>query len=392
MSDMRTRSIFHNPRKCSALAASLGMHAVIIVIALFFVAVKVYIKPEQVFDAIEIHRPKLKLRKLQVPVKQENKTQAPKLRHNIVSKPKLTDVAISLPEIIGVPGGTYGTGDGLGGLGFGFEIPDLFGGNKGSGNELVGHFYDLKQSKNGQLSEIGELVEKAHGQMGDPVFNEARKLYRQAVADFLYSWKDRDLDDYFKAQREKFASCFMIPEINAAEAPRAFGVEDLVKPMMWIAVYRGRIAAPENGKYRFVGFGDDILVVRLKKDTVLDASWDGIANWSSSDPNNRKFQTYDNMQLVIGDWFNLQKGRPVPIDVLIGEEPGGGCFFQLYIQKAGATYPTRTITYKDETLQQPILPIFKTADISDEVLGRMKINPDWATVKGPGFGVLDNAE
>jgi hypothetical protein len=62
------------------------------------------------------------LRKLKVPVAMEKKTQAPKLRHNIVAKPKLQDNTLQLPEMVGVRGGTYGTGEGLGGLGFGMNL------------------------------------------------------------------------------------------------------------------------------------------------------------------------------------------------------------------------------------------------------------------------------
>ncbi len=93
---------------------------------------------------------------------------------------------------------------------------------------------------------------------------------------------------------------------------------------------------------------------------------------------------------MIGDWFNLEKDESVPMDVLIGEEPGGGCFFQLYIQKKDVDYPSHTISFDGETLQQPILPIFKTAPLPDKLVDQMQINPDWATAEGPVFGVVSN--
>ena len=109
-----------------------------------------------------------------------------------------------------------------------------------------------------------------------------------------------------------------------------------------------------------------------------------------------KYQIYgSNDGLVIGDWFFLQKGRPVEMEVLIGEEPGGMFFCQLYIEQEGVTYPTRTETYTDpdtqetETFERPILPIFKTADLPEKVVNQMRVNPRWATIEGPNFGVVE---
>lgn len=390
---------FTNHAKSSAIVVSLVLHAVIIIAALTFVAVKVVIKSEQTFEVKEVKRPRMKLRKLQVPVKEQKKTQAPKLRKTIVSKPRLNNMDIKMPEIVGVKGGTgYGRAGGLGGLGFDFEM-DLFGGNKrGSGNEFVGHFYDLKQTRDGRRSEIGELVAKAKSTdwETDPDLIQSSQLYREVVQRFLSGWAADRLKSYFMAPREKFATTFMIPQIGAEAAPRAFGVEKEVKPMKWLALYKGQIAAPETGKYRFCGRGDDVLAVRVNKDLVLDASYMNASGWQSKDPESSKYQIYgSNDGMVIGDWFFLQKGRPVEMEVLIGEEPGGMFFCQLYIEQDGATYPTRTETYTDpdtqetETLERPILPIFKTTDIPEKVVGKMRVNPRWATIEGPNFGVVE---
>lgn len=395
MENKQKNRVLLKHRKSSALVVSLVIHAVFILAALSFVAVKIYIKPEQTFEVKEVKRPNIKLRKLQVPVKERKKTQAPRLRKTIVAKPKNPQVDIKMPEIVGVKGGTgYGNGGGLGGLGFSFDLPDLFGSNsKGSGNEFVGHFYDLKQSKDGKLSAIGELLAKANGNWDDPSYKASREKYREAVARFLNGWDDDRLNDYFMAPREKFATAFMIPQIDAEAAPKAFGVEDQVNPMEWLALYRGTIVAPESGKYRFVGRGDDVLIVRVKKKLVIDASWIPLSEWESSDPDNAKYKNYNSGKgCVIGDWFYLQKGKPVPMEVLIGEEPGGHFFSQLYIQQDGVHYPTITEVHENKetgetkTIQRPILPIFKTAEIPDEVVSKMNINPKWATRDGPSFG------
>lgn len=383
-------------KKTSALVLSIAVHLTFVLVALTFVAVRVYITPEHAFEPVSVERPRMKLRKLQVPVKEQKKSQAPQLRHRLVAKTKLTEVNIKMPEISGVIGGTgYGQGSGLGSPGFVFDM-DLFGSNSRGDGTFVGHFYDLKQTKSGGLSEIGELLDQSNGNKGDSSFQESREKYRAALARFLNGWNTGRLDDYFMAPREKFASAFMIPQISADEAPKAFGVQEQVKPREWSALYRGQITAPESGKYRFVGLADDIMVVRVKKSIVIDASLTPISDWRSSDPDDRKYETYEGRKCVIGDWFFLKKGQATPMDVLIGEEPGGYFYCQLYIQKEGVKYPTSSESFTDPdtkktvTIQRPILPIFKTAELSGKMVEQMNIEAKWATCDGPIFGHSDN--
>ena len=80
------KRFFLNHKKSSALVVSVAIHAIFIVIALTFVAVKVYIKPESIFTQPNVSRPRMQLKKLQVPVKLKQKTMAPKLRQTIVTK------------------------------------------------------------------------------------------------------------------------------------------------------------------------------------------------------------------------------------------------------------------------------------------------------------------
>ena len=388
MENKPKKRVFLKHRKSSALVISIVIHAVFIVVAVGYVAVNAVMKDEVDFEAAPVERPRPKLKKLQVPVKNSNKAQTPKLRQTIVSRPK-TSVSIQMPEMTGVKGGIgYGKGSGLGGMTVGFNI-DLFGASRGSGNTFVGRFYDLKQTKDGEPSEIGELLAKANGDWKNPNYKASREKYREVVSRFISgNWDENRLGDYFKAPREKFTTSFMIPIIDAQEAPKAYGVESQVKPMEWLALYRGQICAPEDGKYRFVGRGDDVLIVRVKKDLVIDASWINYSGWESDDPDNGKYASYnDSVRCVVGEWFRLKKGQPVPMEVLIGEEPGGHFFCQLYIQKQGVDYPVTMETYKGETIRRPILPIFKTAAVPDKIQEQMKVNPQWATIAGPIMGV-----
>ncbi|MEE9367400.1 MAG: hypothetical protein V3V05_00905 [Pontiella sp.] len=127
---MMKKGLFSKHAKSSAAIVSLGIHAVLIVVAISFVAVTVIQKEEQVFEAKPIKRPKLQLKKLQVPVNiKKKKTQKPKLRKRIVVQPKLNQNVpdIKMPEITGVKGGVgSAAGDGLGGSGgVGFSMPEM---------------------------------------------------------------------------------------------------------------------------------------------------------------------------------------------------------------------------------------------------------------------------
>ena len=125
-----TKRFFEKHAKSSAAFISLGIHAVLIVLALSFVAVTVIQKDEQQFEVKKIKRPRVPIKKLQVPVNiKKKKTQKPKLRKRIVVKPRLNQNVpdIKMPEITGVKGGLgSGAGDGLGGAGgLGFSMPEI---------------------------------------------------------------------------------------------------------------------------------------------------------------------------------------------------------------------------------------------------------------------------
>ncbi len=152
-----------------------------------------------------------------------------------------------------------------------------------------------------------------------------------------------------------------------------------------MAYYNGKIAAPETGRYRFWGIADDILMVRVKNRLVIDANYPNIkgkvTDWKSDDPRSRKLKSGNEQGYVIGDWFHMTKGKPVDMEVLIGELPGDWFYCRLLIEQDGVEYPKG----KDG---RPILPVFKTQEIPEKLVPQMRIDPGVATATGPTFGVL----
>jgi hypothetical protein len=121
------KRFFAEHARSSAAFISLAMHGILIIAAFYFVAVKVMLKEDQVFETRPVSRPKMQLKKLQVPVDVKKRAQKPRLRKRIVVEPRLNQAPeIRLPEISGVKGGIGSAGDGMGtGSGLGFSIPEI---------------------------------------------------------------------------------------------------------------------------------------------------------------------------------------------------------------------------------------------------------------------------
>jgi len=136
------KGYFYRHAKSSAALVSLGIHAILILVALTFVAVTVIQKDDKAFEAKPVKRPKLALKKLQVPVSIKKKaTKKPKLRKRIVVQPKMNSSMpdIKMPEITGVKGGmgsgVGGSLSGSGGVGFSMPEIEIFG-VKGKGEKI----------------------------------------------------------------------------------------------------------------------------------------------------------------------------------------------------------------------------------------------------------------
>ncbi|MCK4564687.1 MAG: VWA domain-containing protein, partial [Verrucomicrobia bacterium] len=129
---------------------SLVIHAVLIVVAGSFVAVRVIVKEDPTFEAKKVKRPKMPPKKIQVPVDVKKRKPKPRLRKRIVSTKTFTD--IKMPEITGVKGGLGNMGgDGLGSLGF--DLNFNFFGIRGGGRHVV-FVIDYSASMKGEKEKI----------------------------------------------------------------------------------------------------------------------------------------------------------------------------------------------------------------------------------------------
>ncbi len=214
----------------------------------------------------------------------------------------------------------------------------IFGESDGTSAALIGILYDLKQTQQGEASGVTE------------------ESYPEVLGEFINAdWDEGVLNQYFRVSRPVYATRIFIRTISADQAPKAFGVSEVVAPKLWAVHYKGQVVAPMDGVYRLAGFADDFLAARVNGKTVLvTGRFDCIppnVTWESSDPEGLPI---GNGATVYGDWFSVKAGEAIDLDVLVGERPGGIFSAWLYIQRKGESYPQRD--------GFPVLPVFQMSE------------------------------
>jgi len=233
-----------------------------------------------------------------------------------------------------------GVGEALaggGGAGSGAGGGSMFGVRNGRGMEGV--FYDFKQDS----------------------ATSARRLddgtYLDILRGFVGSgFSERKLRRYFRASDSLFAPHIFMPTVTAEAAPQSFGVGDKVQARHWGAIYRAQVTAPKSGRFRFVGLCDDILVVRFDGKVVLDGGVYAVTPAARSRgyvyPGIDSNQWYADFGYHLGEYFRVEQGAIYPIEILLGEVPGGSFLAHLMIEEQG-------VEYAKDGSGNPVLPVFQ---------------------------------
>lgn len=348
-------------------------HILFILIAGYLVVQTIRDRPKQNFTSAA-PGPKASTRALEHEVKmakQKTTMSAPRPMQRIatagISKvvlpemPDLPSMDVTPTQMSGLGGlgaspGAGGGAGGGGGGGGGFTTP--FGIRGGTSKAaLEGYLYDFKQDKNGKPTDITE------DEYGQVISRFANSAFSEAI-----------LSKYYKVQRPLYATQLFMPIIDAGEAPRSFGVEKEVQPRMWIAVYRGTVTPSESGKFRLVGFGDDYLVVRFNNRIILDGGIYKVAPGRSKRVYTYDFQSANNTGHVVSSTITVKAGQSYPIEILIGERPGGQCGYQLLVEQDG-------VEYRKDGRGNPILPIFKLG--KGAIVEKTGGVPEFQRVNGP---------
>ena len=198
--------------------------------------------------------------------------------------------------------------------------------------------------------------------------------------------------------------------MSADAAPAAFNCENEVQPSRWIIVYRGTVTPQVSGKFRFVGAGDDVLVVRFNNRPAFDFGYTigglgrnlpkEIAESSESSEIEKNLKKETPMKLpltlykyqntptlnrdiggvAVGPEFMVEEGKTYPVEILISEIPGGLFSMCLMIEEVG-------VEYEKDPAGFPILPLFRLdnsppADLKGQAPPVSKEGPVWKFVTG----------
>jgi hypothetical protein len=230
------------------------------------------------------------------------------------------------------------------------DDPSVFGHSQASESALIGIMYDLKQTPGHQSS----------GQNANTYFD--------VITDFLKNgWDESVFNRYYRVSRPLYTTQIFVPNMDANDAPKAFGAEKTVQPGQWVIHYRAQVSPPSPGTYRFWGAADDLLAVAVNGKTELvyylgapcpvwkPSQADGIGG--------------ADVALRPGDWFTVAADDIIDLDVIIGERPGGQFNAFLEIEKKGETYKGGQ--------GGSIFPIFQVAPFDTPQLGQ-SLEPPFA--------------
>ncbi|NJK91434.1 MAG: hypothetical protein HC904_06155 [Blastochloris sp.] len=217
------------------------------------------------------------------------------------------------------------------------EEAESFGSRIRTDTSLIGILYDLKQDQQRKpLSRVG---------------------YFKTLDDFLNKgWDEAVLNRFFRATAPLYTTQVYIPPLNADKAPKAFGVEKVVEPKMWLVHYKGQVIPPKSGSFRFVGYADDVIAAAVNGVTVLATGHPSVLErkaltWRSKE---KPGMPAYNGDLGYGDWFQVLKDEPMDVDLILGENPGGNFCAFLFIQEKGVVYEMKE--------GHPVLPVFRVAE------------------------------
>ncbi|MEM1294572.1 MAG: FecR domain-containing protein [Verrucomicrobiota bacterium] len=124
----------------------------------------------------------------------------------------------------------------------------------------------------------------------------------------------------------------------------------------WIAWYRGNLRPPAPGRYRFVGYADNHLLVSVNGEPVFEGGRFDSAFRENSVVARHNFPAWPCLNslagFAAGPWFEVGSD-PIDFDLLFGERKGNLTYALLLIEREGETY-------EETSWGQPKWPLFLT--------------------------------
>ena len=304
---------------------------------------------------------------------------------------------------------------------------------------LQGVFYDLKLMRNRQPNK--DFPPSADGSFQSEYVTPSIRILRNFVNGDWRKTTDAngrvsytELSQYYCSPTRLWKSYFYIPATSSKNAPQFFSCEKDVKPGCWIVIYSGYVVAPFTGRFRFVGFGDDFMVVRFDQKLVFDygrfsatlgkplstelrSSMAAKAGTSqqSRNPIDRKMPTargetnplYSRIKLeyrstdypttnseyggglAYGSYVDVRKGDVYPIEILLSDFSDNFCFY-LFLEREEADEKKTTA---DASKQPPLLLFTTSSDVPDLKTLINSFSPSTAIVfekDSPAWRIVDS--
>jgi hypothetical protein len=212
----------------------------------------------------------------------------------------LSNLSDLLPQ--GSGSGPAGSGTDSGKNGFWGQL------EQGTSTGLEGTFYDFTRTQDG----------KGTGMTGD--------TYAQVVKAFCKDFTPPDKYPCYKSSVHLASKFFFFPPIPDSQAGQAFQTPSSTEAF-WIAHYHGSFTVESHGRYRLVGFGDNVLEVSINNQVVLDASDIGVLGLPRTREGDGALLPGKGVPtpVFMGDSFEVEPGVPIHIDIAVGDEGGIFC-------------------------------------------------------------------
>ena len=198
---------------------------------------------------------------------------------------------------------------------------------------------------------------------------------REGFTDVVQRFIKKDFDKkvlapFFSSAKKLYTPTLMVPPMLSSMGPLAYGEPD-IPGCVFLIHYEGEIVYPEDLTFRFRGSSGDVLFVGIDRKLVLNACWNPdeatYCSWYlGKGPDHRKHMLGLKTGAV-GEWITLKAGEPRRIDILMGENPGGGMLAMLVVEVQG-------VEYERNSYGAPILPAFKTAEPTRDLLDAIYAN------------------
>lgn len=221
-----------------------------------------------------------------------------------------------------------------------------------------------------KVSKMPELPQASVGSQDSPELE--RSLHAFSRADFPDSGEQQDLigrrflplvNSGFRDQSslEELRSEPVPPFTCLAGAYNNFGQNSgldsaTIVRSGWMAWYRGSLRPPQPGRYRFVGYADNQLLVGIDGEVVFDGGRYDSAFRESAIVERHNFPAWPCLNslagFAAGPWFEVGSD-PIDFNLLFGEKRGNLTYALLLIEREGETY-------EETSWGQPKWPLFLT--------------------------------